>query len=138
MEKYELINGVLDNGPGVLTRVFTDLMVMLTCTARSLVEGNGVPEFCYDNTIADIAIEGGVHQKDNIDAHFDLLSWEGLLTFMFLSFTYNGVVDTMLYWVEMYPILGWYGLDTELTAGSATFLFNGFDLIAGRYFWGLY
>ena len=100
---------------------------MLTCTARSIVTGNGIPEFCYDNTIADISINGGYHKKDDIDAHFDMFSWKGLLTAMSLSYLYGGVTNAFIYFLEMYQFIGWYGIDSDMAAGSAVFLFGGFD-----------
>tara|TARA_B110001450_G_C17463667_1_gene417245 strand:- start:132 stop:668 length:537 start_codon:yes stop_codon:yes gene_type:complete len=135
MEKFSGYTGPIGGSPGLLGGIFIDLMVMLTCTARSILSGNGIPEFCYDNTIADININGG--KSSGINAEIDMYSWSGLLGALGINFGYNGMTNSLIYWIEMAMFIGWYGFASDMTAGSAVFFFNGFDFIAGRYFWGL-
>ena len=73
-----------------------------------------------------------------IDSLFDMFSWDGLLMAIAFNFFYGGLVDTLVYCVEMLQFIGWYGFDSNMAAGSAVFLFGGFDLIGGKYFWGLF
>ena len=135
MEKYDGYFGPLGGTPALTSRIFVQLMVMLTCTARSLLTGNGIPEFCYDNTIADINLNGGM--TSGIDAEMDLFTWGGLLGALGINFGYNGFTSTFIYLMEMAMFVGWYGLTSDMTAGSAVFFFGGFDFIGGCYFWGL-
>ena len=136
IDRYEMYRGTFSLTPALITRIFIDLMVMQVCTVKSVLSGNGIPEFCYDNTVADININGG--KPTGIDAHFDLFTWKGLLEVIGLSFLYNGVIESLLYFVEVSQFIAWYGIDSEMAAGSAVFFFGGFDLIGGKYFWGLF
>ena len=134
-KRFGMYKNALDLTPALTSRIFIDLMVMYVCTLETLATEFKLPETCYNNTIADININGG--KPEGIDAHFDMFTWWGLLQVIGLSYLYNGVNNFLDYAIEMFQFIGWYGLDSNLAAGSAVFLWGGFDFIGGKYFWGL-
>ena len=80
----------IGGGPHIIYRIFFSMMVMLTCTLRTMVTEFRIPEFCYDNTIADIHLNGGDPTK--IDIWIDMFSWSGLLEALGWNIMY-GIID---------------------------------------------
>jgi hypothetical protein len=116
--------------PDISGRLLAQLMIMMACTMKSLIDGDGIPVTCYDNAVADAAIAA----EGELDERFDLFTWNGIGQAMFIACFYYATETTLVKMLEKTGFVMWYALDSSLDPGSAYFLWGGFDFIAGSTF----
>ena len=109
IQKYQAMEKSV-RSTGADSNIFNYLLVMLLCTFST--PNMGYDTQCYDNIWADLSLNGGDLDKDNLLAWVDLFTWKGWVELGIFMIVNNGV----LFLLEALIIVGYLGINYATTS----------------------